>query len=173
MNLTFEKLTKPTAPIAESLETWANDPTLVHLIRPHQNQAELDEFFPITPESLNTQIEQYPIYLIYLEGMLIGEMNYQVDPEHLYKKESGSAWIGIMIGERSARGIGIGGQAMTYLEKQILDQQLKRIELGVFKFNTPAINLYRKLGYKEIGRIDNFTYWQGRLWQDLRLEKYL
>jgi len=50
---------------------------------------------------------------------------------------------------------------------------LKRIELDVFEFNTQAIKLYRKLGYKEIARIPDFTYWQGKVWQDIRMEKYL
>jgi len=47
-------------------------------------------------------------------------------------------------------------------------QGLKRIELGVFEFNTNAINLYQKLGYKDIARINNFT-----CGQDIRMEKYL
>ena len=173
MNITFEKLTNPTVKIARSLETWSNDPALVHLIRPNKNQAELEEFFSVTVDSLKKQLEQYPIYLIYLEGELVGEMNYQINPGHLYIKKPGSAWIGIVIGDLSARGKGIGPQAMAYIEKQILDQDLARIELGVFEFNTPALSLYQKLGYQEIGRIDNFTYWQGRMWQDIRLEKYL
>jgi hypothetical protein len=29
------------------------------------------------------------------------------------------------------------------------------------------------MGYREIGRIDDFTYWQGKMWQDIRMEKYL
>lgn len=53
------------------------------------------------------------------------------------------------------------------------EQGLKRIELGVFEFNQQAQKLYQKLGYKEIGRIDNFTYWQGKMWTDIRMEKYL
>ena len=36
-----------------------------------------------------------------------------------------------------------------------------------------AIKLYQKAGYTEIGRIKDFVYWQGRLWQDIRMEKYL
>jgi len=47
---------------------------------------------------------------------------------------------------------------MEYLEKEIGNKGLKRIELGVFEFNENARRLYLKLGYKEIGRIDDFTY---------------
>ena len=100
-------------------------------------------------------------------------MNFQVDPEHLLKPVPGSAWIGITIGEPEARGRGIGREAMRYLEAQITAKGLKRIELGVFEFNAAAIALYRKLGYREFARIEDFTYWQGRLWKDIRMEKYL
>ena len=62
---------------------------------------------------------------------------------------------------------------MQYLEGEIRAQGLKRIELGVFEFNTNAIKLYRKLGYQEFARIANFTYWDRRMWQDIRMEKYL
>ena len=62
---------------------------------------------------------------------------------------------------------------MEYLEEQIKLHRLKRIELGVFEFNKPAIRLYEKAGYKEFARIENFTYWQGKMWQDIRMEKYL
>jgi len=62
---------------------------------------------------------------------------------------------------------------MRYLEEQIRDNGLHRIELGVFEFNLPAIKLYQKMGYQEISRIDDFTYWQGKMCQDIRMEKYL
>jgi RimJ/RimL family protein N-acetyltransferase len=100
-------------------------------------------------------------------------MDYQIDPPHLYRKETGTAWIGILIGEETARGKGIGYWALQYLEKEIKEQGWKRIELGVFEFNMNAIKLYQKLGYREIGRIHDFTFWQDRMWQDVRMEKYL
>jgi RimJ/RimL family protein N-acetyltransferase len=62
---------------------------------------------------------------------------------------------------------------VRYLEDQIREAGCRRIELGVFEFNQRACRLYRKLGYREIGRIDDFTYWKGTMWQDIRMEKYL
>jgi RimJ/RimL family protein N-acetyltransferase len=100
-------------------------------------------------------------------------MDYQIDPNHLYKKEPGTAWIGIIIGEEPGRGRGIGFQAIKYMEEQIKAQGLKRIELGVFEFNTSAIKLYQRLGYKEIARIKEFTFWDGKMRQDIRMEKYI
>ncbi|MDH3942575.1 MAG: GNAT family N-acetyltransferase [Anaerolineae bacterium] len=173
MSITFTKLTDPDAEIAAAINSWSNDPALTKFIRPSRSKEELEKHIPVTVESLSERLEYVYTYLIYADGHLVGEVNYQIDPDYLLKKEPGTAWIGILIGEESARGKGIGKQAMQYLEEQIRAQGLNRIELGVFEFNTKALNLYRNLGYEEIGRIDGFTYWDGRMWQDIRMEKYL
>jgi RimJ/RimL family protein N-acetyltransferase len=173
MSIEFKKLTEPTREIAEYFEKWETDPALVPLIRPNKDREALEARESVSVNELEERLEHDHIYLIYLKGRLIGEMDYQVDPRHLYKKEAGTAWIGIVIGEASARGQGVGARAMQFLEEQIREQGLRRIELGVFEFNTPAIRLYQKLGYQEFARLSNFTYWDGRMWQDIRMEKYL
>lgn len=173
MIVTFEELTTPDLTVCETLERWENDSGLVPFIRPNQNNDDLEKHFSVTIETVRERLLHHPIYLIFVDGQLVGQMDFQIDPVHLFKKSEGTAWIGIIIGEASARGKGVGSQAMNYLEEQIKRQGLKRIELGVFEFNTRAIRLYRSLGFQEIGRIDDFTYWQGRMWQDIRMEKYL
>ena len=127
----------------------------------------------MTLDDLTQRLVHHHTYLIYLNDKLVGEMNFTVDPSYLYKKEPGTAWIGITIGEPEGRGKGIGYKAIQFLEEEIKKHGLHRIELGVFEFNTQAQNLYRKLGYEEIGRIENFTYWQDKMWKDIRMEKYL
>jgi RimJ/RimL family protein N-acetyltransferase len=172
-NIHFTKLAEPTTEIVAALNKWENDPQLIPFARPNNNQADLDRREHLSLDDMVKRLQHHQTYLIYLEGQLIGEMNYQIDPGYLYKKEAGTAWLGITIGEEMGRGRGIGYQAMQFLEAQIKQHSLKRIELGVFEFNTNAIKLYQRLGYKEIGRIDAFTYWQERLWQDIRMEKYV
>lgn len=173
MTVQFIKLIDPTPSLVEAFNRWDNDPALIPLIRPNQNKQELERREEMTLDALTKRLENHHIYLIYLDDQLIGEMNYMVDPDHLYKKEPGTAWIGITIGESIGRGKGIGHKAFQYLEEQIKKQGLERIELGVFEFNEQAQRLYQKLGYKEIGRIANFTYWQGKMWDDIRMEKYV
>lgn len=173
MEIEFRELTEPTLEIAQSFEKWENDPRLIHLIRPNQDVTALQTRRPVTVKKLEERLQTHRFYLIYLQGQPIGAGDYRVDPWYLHKQEPGTAWIGILIGEEVGRGRGIGSLAMQYLEDQIRAQGLKRIELGVFEFNTHAIQLYRKLGYQEFARIENFTYWNGRMWQDIRMEKYL
>ena len=171
-NIKFKKLIQPTSEIAEAFTRWENDPSLVSLSRPNFSREDLEKRHLVTVDDLTQRLEHDLIHLIYLDGQLIGEVDYQVDPGHLFKKETGTAWIGIVIGEEIGRGRGIGYQAIQYLEEQIKLQGLRRIELGVFEFNANAIRLYQKAGYVEIGRINDFTYWQGKMWQDIRMEKY-
>ncbi|MDP4549655.1 GNAT family N-acetyltransferase [Alkalihalobacillus macyae] len=173
MTIDFIQLTKPTSLFVEVMSRWENDSSLVPLIRPNQNREELEKRQTITLEGIKERLEYLQIYQIFMNNKLIGEMNYMIDPPHLFKKEKGTAWIGITIGESEARGKGIGTQALEFLEKEIKDQGFHRIELGVFEFNTKAHELYQKLGYKEIARIEDFTYWQGRMWSDIRMEKYI
>lgn len=173
MNVQFIKLIEPTQSIVDAINRWENDPTLIPLIRPNKNKSELEHREEITLDDFTKRLENHDSYLMYLNDQLIGEMNYMVDPGHLYRKDPGTAWIGITIGEPEGRGKGIGLLAIQYLEKQIKMQGLKRIELGVFEFNKNAIKLYQKLGYKEIGQIDNFTYWCDKMWKDIRMEKYV
>jgi RimJ/RimL family protein N-acetyltransferase len=173
MNIEFRKLTEPTTETAEAFERWENDPALIPFIRPNRDLAALGVRETVTLKDLEQRLEHNQIFLIYLDGRLIGSMDYQIDPRHLYKKEPGTAWIGIVIGEESGRGKGVGVPAIEYLEQQIKTQGLKRIELGVFEFNAKAIRLYQKLGYQEFARINEFTYWDGKMWQDIRMEKYL
>ncbi|QAS51571.1 GNAT family N-acetyltransferase [Halobacillus litoralis] len=171
MNIHFTELKAPDPSIINAFNRWENDPRLVPLTRPNKSNKEIEGNKLITIDDLTDRLKNHPTYLIYSDDKLVGEMNYMVDPPHLYKKEPDTAWIGITIGEEEGRGKGIGYHAIQYLEQQIEQHGLKRIELGVFEFNTQAQKLYQKLGYNEIGRIPEFTYWNQRLWSDIRMEK--
>lgn len=173
MDVRFERLTKPTAEIAGYFNKWENDPRLIHLIRVNRDQESLEKTITVTVKDLEEWLGRKQIYLIYLQNQVVGEIEFQIDPKHLYKNDVSTAWVAIMIGEESARGKGIGYIALQYLEREIQALGLRRMELGVFEFNTNAIKLYQRLGYREIGRIPDFTFWQGKLWADIRMEKII
>lgn len=174
MRIDFKRLSVPTPEIAMHLNVWANDREIVHLMRPSFSKEELDATTLISVDSLSERIERgYVIYLVYADDQLVGEVNYIVNPPQLLHHEPGSAWIGITLGEASARGKGIGVKAMQHLEDEIRAAGYVRIELGVFEYNAPAIRLYKKMGYEEIGHVPEFTYWDGRMWTDIRMEKRL
>lgn len=169
----FERLTTITPEIVEAFSRWENDESLKPFAQWNKNREELERERIITAGDLEERLEKCTIFLIYRGDQLAGEVNYAVDPPQLYKKEKQTAWIGITIGEESCRGLGIGGKTLRFLETYLADRGLKRIELGVFEFNEPAISLYRKTGFREIGTVDDFTYYEGRMRRDIRMEKYL
>ena len=171
MNIEFVTLTEPTPTLLQTLNRWGNDTYLKPLTQPNQSKEALEQEMVLTIEDMIHRMEYQHIFLIYLENRLVGEMSYTVDPDHLFENDVETAWISISIGESEARGKGIGSIALNYLEERIKQHGLKRMELGVFEFNEPAYKLYKKLGYQEIGRIENFTYYDGEMWADIRMEK--
>lgn len=173
MKTKFIQLTTPTPEIATAFNKWENNPDLKPLMRPNRNQADINTQALVTVDSLTKRLEHCYTYLIYLEDQLVGQMNFQIDFKHLYKNEPSTAWIGMGIGEIFGRNKGVGTKALVYLEKQIKSQGLNRIELGVFSFNKPALKLYKNNGYQEIGYIKEFTFWQGKMWTSIHMEKYL
>ncbi|TGB01220.1 GNAT family N-acetyltransferase [Halobacillus salinus] len=171
MTIEFLPLTEPKHEHADAFTRWENNAELIPLTRPHHTKEDLEKRHSVTLEDLRERLKNHFYYLINVDGELVGEMNYMVDPPHLLKREEGTAWIGITIGESTGRGRGVGAKAVQFLEEEIQNHGLSRIELGVFEFNTRAHHLYSRLGYKEIGRLKEFTYWDGKKWSDIRMEK--
>lgn len=70
----------------------------------------------------------------------------------------------IELGEKAARGHGVGHRAMKMLLDVAFDElMLDCVRLGVFEFNAPAIALYRRLGFVDDGRY-GWHYADGRFW---------
>ena len=79
MKIHIKKLTEPTLDIAAAFNKWENDPTLVHLIHPNQNEEALQRRKTVTVNELAERIKHSRVYLIYVQGELIGTIDYQVD----------------------------------------------------------------------------------------------
>src|SRR6185503_5628304 len=95
LEIDFKKLTSPTPEVAASFSKWENDPMLIPLIRPNSNEDDLLARKPVTVDDLLKRIQHDHTYLIYSHGELIGEIDYSIDPPHVYKQEKGTAWIGL------------------------------------------------------------------------------
>jgi ribosomal protein S18 acetylase RimI-like enzyme len=81
---------------------------------------------------------------VVLNGELVGQGQVDVSAE-LY------ATVGLAL-RKPARGHGIGLKLMRLLEEEARKLKRYRLELTVWSANIAAVELYRKLGYKEIGR---------------------
>jgi RimJ/RimL family protein N-acetyltransferase len=167
------KLSEPTAEIAEHFNTWENDPDIVPFIRPISCAKDLQKKKEVTLETLKRRLDTHEEYLIYQQGVLVGQLSVQIDPGHLAKHVKGTAWIGIYIGEKEQRGKGAGTLALQHVESLLRSRGIRGVELGVFEFNKTAYRLYKKLGYKEFIRLDELAWYKGSMWRDIRMEKYL
>ncbi len=173
MDISFREVKKDSIGDYILIAKWSNDPSIRHLTTPNFTG---DILPPVTPEelykaSLNKTGTHH--YMILAGNIEIGEFSIQIDPPQLFKKVEKTAWIGITIGEEKYRGMGIGKSALQFLESECSKLKLARIELGVFEFNHNAIKLYKNMGYEEIGTLKNFTCYEGKWYNDIRLEKYL
>ncbi|MAE58446.1 MAG: GNAT family N-acetyltransferase [Halobacteriovorax sp.] len=176
MNIELKKIDINDSKTIDSYLKWENDQNLTHLIIPIRSKDQ--EKHKTTKESILEFFKNHPdrqemTYIIYDNETAIGNVNYYIDPPHLHKKINNTAWIGLTIGEKDYWGTGAAFEAMTLLEEIFASKKIKRMELGVFEFNTRAIKFYEKLGFKKIGEIKNFTYWDDRFWNDIRMEKNL
>ena len=172
MNIEFKFLEKNNQEHYKAKHKWICDENINHLFTP--------QFVPqkIVPPLLSDMLNHFDDrvtsfhYMIYLDGEIVGDLGVDFDFPMLYNKVP-SAWIGITIGEASARGKGVGKKTMQFVEKLALEQGFNRIELGVFEFNQKAIAFYESLGYKRIGQINDFTFYKGKYHADFRYEKLL
>jgi RimJ/RimL family protein N-acetyltransferase len=161
----------------ETLARWYNDASIRHFSFPHGDASSYRR--KILSENLRQKIRKkqagknYRMYFITWNGVPIGEMSVEIGGGQLLKHRPKSAWIGLIIGEKSARGQGLGARIMKKVESIAMEMGAQRIELGVFEFNVRAIRLYEKIGYKKFGRKEETTYWHGRLWGSLHMEKIL
>ncbi|MDY6012691.1 GNAT family protein [Clostridium sp.] len=71
--------------------------------------------------------------------------------------------IGIMIGDKNYWGKGYGYDALSILIKFIFEEcNIEKIKLSVFSLNPRAIACYKKLGFKEEGRLKREIYREGK-----------
>lgn len=174
LKVSFKPISEVGGDVIETMVQWGNDPDIQELVFPRRSESA--EYVTWTKSSLLKKINNNPSgnsFLIFEGDQPIGEMNYRMDFPLLLKDIKRTAWMGITIAEKKYWRQGIGSQALEYLEKEAFLNGAKRIELGVFEFNTAAIRFYEKQGYAKIGSIPRFVYYRDKMWSDVRMEKLL
>jgi [ribosomal protein S5]-alanine N-acetyltransferase len=143
---------------------WLNDPVVKRY---------LEIFEPYTEEQLQNYLytaeknEHLRFWAIHIKdsGKHIG--NIKIDPIHRYH---GYGEYGIMMGDRSAWGKGYAYEA----SKAIIDycfneEKLRKVTLGVVEENTPAVDLYKKLGFVTEGVYKKHGFYNGHYCNLLRM----
>lgn len=175
MNLRYRNVDYESSNDCQFLANWENDPKIRHLINVFRNPQ--GSMMLSTPEDVMARKANLPKdrpwrHLMVLNDQEpIGEVKFEFDPKHLITKDCNTAWFSIVIGAPSARGIGLGKMVMMYIEDLAIRAGARKFEIGAFEFNAIAIGLYKAIGYREIERIPEFTYWDRKMWADVRMVK--
>ncbi|MBS7636203.1 GNAT family N-acetyltransferase [Candidatus Bathyarchaeota archaeon] len=103
-----------------------------------------------------------------VEGHLVA--NSEVMKGTGYSRHVG--FIGIAI-KKGFRGIGIGTEMMKALEEHARKIGLKVLTLAVFANNQHAINLYKKMGFVETGRVPKRFFKDGTYIDEIIMTKML
>lgn len=88
-----------------------------------------------------------------------------------------SAWLSINIGEKAARGKGIGTEVVQILLRYcFMVLGVYSVHLDVLETNTPAIKCYEKAGFRISGRYRGHCYYMRNhydwLHMDILYEEY-
>lgn len=176
MQIDFVKFNSELREHCELMAKWENDPDLRFLLGWTPNEEASRRI--TTPEMVRERTSKPAPsgvfgerYMITCNNKIIGDVVFCIGAPQVISKNCRVAWLGIGIGEKSFQGKGIGKTAMAFIEKRARNAGAELFELGVFEFNGPALKLYNRLGYKEIKRIPEFTWYNGKMWSDIRMTK--
>ena len=87
--------------------------------------------------------------------------------------DNGTGRLGICL-MPSAQGKGYGGEAITLLEGYLSEVwQLRKLVLEVLSKNEHALNLYKKLGFTEVGRFYRHFFIDNEYCDTVIMEKFL
>jgi RimJ/RimL family protein N-acetyltransferase len=138
---------------------WVNDPEV---------RSGLELFLPLSVDEekacYDATLERDPRERRYAIDLRLGDDWIHIGGCALFDFDHNSrkAELGIMIGDESRWGHGIGQDAMlTLLRLAFATLNLNRVFLRVYEFNERAMGLYRKFGFSEEGRLRQDVYYEG------------
>ena len=151
---------------------WINDPEVTRYtevgIFPTTKQ-DLDDFYQATKSSRNQLI------LAIIESKTDRHIgNLKLGPIHWVHRR---ATFGILIGDKSMWGKGIGEEATRLAVEYAFNRlNLNRVDLGVIADHEAAVRCYERVGFKVEGRFRQDLFAEGefkdRLWMGLLRSEY-
>ena len=80
--------------------------------------------------------------------------------------------LGVAV-KSGCRRLGIATKLIEVLLEEAKKQGLKVIILAFTKRILPALNLYKRMGFKEVGRIPKAIFWKGEYIDDIKMARIL
>jgi len=106
--------------------------------------------------------------MIYLVAEVDGRVvaGAEINMHRGHKSHVGTLGIAVKNGYRR---IGIATKLMEVLVREAKKHGLKLIVLDVYENNYPARALYKKFGFKEVGRVPKAIFWKGKYVDEIRM----
>ena len=77
----------------------------------------------------------------------------------LFRWDGNSAWLELVKVNSKCRGKGVCSQLIQRIERFLVESDVKKMYVGTQVNNIAAINLYNKLGFKEISQTSIYHWW--------------
>ena len=158
VKLVFEKALKSESTFTDNIELYQGQLTedLISLalasgeysrfkVDPRLDQGEFEKLYQIWI----TKALQKREVLVY--GALEGMVTCSVEGE--------LGQIGLIAVKASSRGKGIGEKLLKKAESWAFEKGARKMKIPTQKANTPALNLYKKMGYKSASQTNIYHYW--------------
>ncbi|OJV66579.1 MAG: hypothetical protein BGO41_03920 [Clostridiales bacterium 38-18] len=171
MEITYREVDFGEIDLFNLLAKWANDPEIRPFSTPRFSE---DEYPKVHAIELMASLMEKPskhTYMVFVAQQPVAEFSIDMHFEHLVTNQEDVAWISIVIGDSSFRGIGLGRRIMEFIEIEAIKLGATLIELGVFDYNERAIQLYKNVGFIPIATISNFVFNFGSWHSDIRMIK--
>ena len=152
------------------LASWNNDPATRRFLVRAKDAANASR--EITPDDIRREGDGLGESVMLMVGEApVGVGRFALGPPKLLRPSPQTAWLAPLIGERDLRGRGLGRRLVEHLEALATQAGARDFEVGVFEFNERALRLFQSLGYREVARLPERTWWDGRRWEEIRLRK--
>jgi RimJ/RimL family protein N-acetyltransferase len=136
-------------PLVRDVVGWINNPAVVLFseLRHKRHTVLEQEMYIMLHQGAD-------LYLgLWLDDSLIGTMTAHIDEPNKVVN------VGILIGDQSKRGQGLGGEAWKAVCDQLLKNGYRKIEAGCMSCNRPMMSICSRYGMMEEGRQeDHFLY---------------
>lgn len=110
---------------------------------------------------------------LFLVGLLNGRLVASADVQKgRQSKNAHTGNLGIAIG-KEARGLGLGTAFMEDILRWARSVRIRKLTLGVFATNTPAIALYRRFGFEDEARLKGQVVLDGKPVDELLMALWL
>lgn len=114
-------------------------------------------------------MKKFVTVLCEVEKQIVG---YATVEEPIWELSSHAGELGIAVLPQF-RGVGVGSTILDSALEVAFEKGFKKVTLSVFSTNRTAMNLYRKFGFRKVGKKKKQFYLHGKYVDEIIMEKFI